>query len=270
MAEAFCNSSSTSIVQAHNDDFPTLARIAAEAMSVDLVHRVLYPSKNLLDGSPQESKVLAELRRAAKPQELGQPKTYIWKAIAGGVGAEDTGSEPVPTRETGDIVGWALFKVHRPQASASMAESTISSNQKAAEDAKEKTAEGMPAAAASAATLSSKPSEVFQRTLREEFAPAVTKHIGNKSYIHCQFLMTRPEQQGKGIGSELMKHGLKTLGANTMPSLVMTQARLHDYYQRFGFEDVHVVDIDLSELMGAWRGFGIHRNNVMVRSPGRI
>ena len=39
------------IVKAHSSDFPTLARIAAEAMSVDLIHRVLYPSANLLNGS---------------------------------------------------------------------------------------------------------------------------------------------------------------------------------------------------------------------------
>ncbi|KAI9657408.1 MAG: hypothetical protein M1821_003090 [Bathelium mastoideum] len=170
-----------------------MARIAAEAMSVDLVHRVLHPSKNLLDASPQESKILAELRRAAKSQELGQPKTYIWKAIAGGASAEDMGSGPVPTRKTGDIVGWALFKLYQPQANASVAESTISSSEKAEEDADKTTAEGMPAVAAPAATSSSEPSKSFLQRIRGEPAPAIAKHMRNESYIHCQFLMTRSE-----------------------------------------------------------------------------
>ncbi|KAI9703545.1 MAG: hypothetical protein M1820_005849 [Bogoriella megaspora] len=247
-----------------------MARIAAEAMSVDLVHRVLHPSRNLLDGSPQESKVLAELQRANNSQESGQPKTYIWKAVTGGTGTHDTSSEPVPTKETRDIVGWALFKVHQPQPNSPVAESTTSANQKAEEDVKRTAAEGMHTIAAPAATSTLKLSEDFLKRLRGEFAPAIAKHVGAKSYIHCQFLMTRPEQQGRGIGSELMKHGFKFLGADTLPTLVMTQARLHDYYEKFGFNVVHNVDIDLTEYMGANRGFGVHRNSVLVRSPGHI
>ena len=82
--------------------------------------------------------------------------------------------------------------------------------------------------------------------------------------------MVLPAYQRKGIGSMLLRYGLESLEANTMPIWLVTQMRGRDFYQRFGFEDVDVLDIDFSEYTGPYRGFGVHRSICMIRRPGAI
>ena len=76
--------------------------------------------------------------------------------------------------------------------------------------------------------------------------------------------------QRQGIGSALFRYGLEKLGADESPIWLVTQMRGRAMYLRFGFEDVDVVDIDLSEYAGPFQGFGVHRNICMVRQPGRV
>ena len=79
--------------------------------------------------------------------------------------------------------------------------------------------------------------------------------------------MVLPEFQRMGIGSALLTYGLETLGANKRTIWLVTQMRGRELYRKFGFEDVDVLDIDLSEYAGPHRGFGLHRNICMIRKP---
>jgi len=82
--------------------------------------------------------------------------------------------------------------------------------------------------------------------------------------------MVLPLFQRKGIGSALFRYGLQTLGADEVPIWLVTQMRGRAMYLKFGFQDVDVIDIDLSEYAGPYQGFGIHRNICMIRQPGGI
>lgn len=105
----------------------------------------------------------------------------------------------------------------------------------------------------------------FFERLGKEYGPAIAKAIGDRPHMLRNFLMVRPQQQGQGLGSAMMRYGLENLGGHKLPCLVITQDRLHDWYAKFGFKDVHTVDVDMSEFMGKNRGFGVHRSNVMLR-----
>lgn len=79
--------------------------------------------------------------------------------------------------------------------------------------------------------------------------------------------MVLPAYQRKGIGTALMRYGFEELGAGVLPIWLVTQVRGRQMYQTLGFEDVDVVDIDFSEFMGKYKGFGVHRSVCMIRQP---
>ena len=263
------------ILCAHSSDFPTLARIAAEAMSVDLIHRVMYPSTNVLDSRQQESRIIEELKRSASSPTSDQPKVHIWKAVPREEAETDLESEAVATKDTGKILGWVLFRVYEARDETATANSIITSGVPEAskanprENPHKQTANATRESNPQASNHPQSTSRAFLSRISGEFKMAVAENLGSKPYIHCNFLMVRPGQQGRGIGSQMMRYGFEKLGADTLPCLVITQARLHEWYQKLDFEDVHVVDVDLAEYMGKYKGFGIHRSNVMVRPPNR-
>ena len=82
--------------------------------------------------------------------------------------------------------------------------------------------------------------------------------------------MVLPDYQRKGIGSALFKHGFENLEADKLPIWIVTQMRGREMYNKFGFEDVDVLDIDYSEYAGPYRGFGVHRSICMIRQPGGL
>ena len=82
--------------------------------------------------------------------------------------------------------------------------------------------------------------------------------------------MVLPSYQRKGIGTALMRHGFEELGADALPIWLVTQVRGRDMYRTLGFEDVDVVDVDFSEYVGKYKGFGVHRNICMIRQPGGV
>ena len=88
---------------ASEEDFSTLAHIAAAAMAVDLVHRIIYEGNNPFDTSRQEQSVLAELHRAAS-----NPQAYICKATLGSsekiVGYAMLRFEEIPEKAAGLVV----------------------------------------------------------------------------------------------------------------------------------------------------------------------
>ena len=249
MAQSSSKQIPIKILRAHRSDFPTMARLCAEAMSVDLIHRVLYPTANLLDSSLQEVQLIKELEHDAAPPTQAAPKVHIWKAVSGTSNDldADVASEPVPTEHPDDILGWVLFRINEEQ--------------KGEEDVE---LGGAPQVASDAPASS----VAFLSRLGGEFTDAIAKHIGQKSHIYCNPLLIRPQSQGQGIGSRLLQYGLEKLGADKVPTLIITQARINEYYHQFGFNDVRIVDVDLADYMGRRKGYGMHRSNVMIRPPG--
>lgn len=95
------------ISPAFEEDFPALAHIAAVAMGVDLVHRIIYEGNNPFDTSRQEQSVMAELGRAAS-----NPQAHIYKATL---------------RSSGETVSYATFRFEDSEKGALSARpSTIS------------------------------------------------------------------------------------------------------------------------------------------------
>ncbi len=82
--------------------------------------------------------------------------------------------------------------------------------------------------------------------------------------------MVLPQFQRQGIGSALFQYGLECLGADEVPIWLVTQTRGRAMYLKLGFQDIDVIDVDLSEYAGPWQGFGIHRNVCMLRQPGGV
>ena len=81
---------SVDISLAVEEDFPILAHIAAVAMSVDLVHRIIYEGNNPFDTTRQERSVMAELHRAAS-----NPEAHVYKAVL---------------KSSQEIVGYAMLR----------------------------------------------------------------------------------------------------------------------------------------------------------------
>ena len=82
--------------------------------------------------------------------------------------------------------------------------------------------------------------------------------------------MVLPAHQRKGIGSAMLRHGFEKLGAAEVPIWLITQMNGHELYKKFGFEEVEVVDVDLSEYTGLYRGYGVYRSICMLRQPGPL
>jgi GNAT superfamily N-acetyltransferase len=79
-----------------------------------------------------------------------------------------------------------------------------------------------------------------------------------------------PQYRGKGIESQLIQWALCECGLSGQ--LVWCWAGM-DEMQTFinhGWEEVGFVDIDLSEVKGKNRGYGIYRTYGMIRKPGLL
>lgn len=75
-----------------------------------------------------------------------------------------------------------------------------------------------------------------------------------------------PRSQGKGIGSQLLKHCLDIADQASLQTRLISFPGSHSLYLRFGFRDIDYRDTDL----GAWdrgklRGYGLYRQYAMVR-----
>lgn len=81
---------SIEISPAAEEEFPVLAHIAAVAMGVDLVHRIIFEGNNPFDTSRQERSVMADLRRAGS-----NPEAHIYKAML---------------QSSREIVGYAMLR----------------------------------------------------------------------------------------------------------------------------------------------------------------
>ena len=100
---------------------------------------------------------------------------------------------------------------------------------------------------------------------------AQAKHMKGKKHVALHSLHVLPAYQQKGVGTELLRWLFKTYGLDKELIWVNTQLRGRDnLYSKFGWQDMEVVDIDLSKYLGEGNGFGVHRSVGMLRYPGEL
>ena len=104
------------------------------------------------------------------------------------------------------------------------------------------------------------------------FGTAHAKHMRGKRHVALHSLHVLPPYQQKGIGTELLKWLFKTYNLEKELIWLNTQLRGRDrLYSKFGWQDMEVIDIDLSKFLGEeGNGFGIHRSVGMLRYPGKL
>ena len=129
------------------------------------------------------------------------PKVHIWKAISGESAKIDVESEARPSKNADDILGWVLFKTHEAEGKAAPPKARTT---KTPEEPHKRTPEIKPNSIQENSSRPSNGSRPFLEKISGEFKAAVAEHSGTKPHIHCNFLMVRPEQQGKGIGSAIL------------------------------------------------------------------
>lgn len=75
-------------------------------------------------------------------------------------------------------------------------------------------------------------------------------------------LHTDPEHQGHGAGSALIGWGKQKSGELGLPIYLESSTKGHGFYQKHGFKDVEVMDIDFSDYGG-----GVHKQPLMIWEP---
>lgn len=76
-------------------------------------------------------------------------------------------------------------------------------------------------------------------------------------------LHTDPAFQGRGAGGKLIEWGTKIADKLGLPAYLEASPKGHSVYQRHGFEDLEVFDLDLSK----YGGTGIYKEPIMLREP---
>ena len=77
-------------------------------------------------------------------------------------------------------------------------------------------------------------------------------------------LHTDPEFQGHGAGSALMEWGKLKADELGVPIYLESSDKGHRFYQKHGFKDVEVLDIDLSSFGGP-----VHKQPLMIYEPSK-
>ena len=241
------------IIPATEMDFPTLAHIAATAMAVDFIHRVMYESNNPLDTSPQEHTIQAELDRSAK-----NPQAHIFKAVL---------------KSSGETVGYGMFRFDDGDSQAVGGPAMTSFPPGVNTDLLGRMSKAFRAAHSTHMGGKRHMCKSYCLTLRplRLACTAFICYIHEANYVlGWTSLMVLPAWQRKGIGSAMFQYGFKELEADQLPIWLITQMRGRAMYQKFGFEDVGVLDIDFGEYIGSYRGFGVYRSVCMVRQPSEV
>jgi GNAT superfamily N-acetyltransferase len=77
-------------------------------------------------------------------------------------------------------------------------------------------------------------------------------------------LHTDPEYQGRGAGSALMDWGKQKADELRLPIYLESSRKGHLFYQKHGFKDIEVLDIDLSKFGGP-----VHKQPLMIWEPSK-
>lgn len=72
----------------------------------------------------------------------------------------------------------------------------------------------------------------------------------NAFHAVLALLVTRPDFQGKGAGSALIKHGLAVADELDLPTWLEASEAGYPLYKKLGFEDVETHDVDFAQYGG--------------------
>ena len=80
--------------------------------------------------------------------------------------------------------------------------------------------------------------------------------------------MVLPAYQRQGLGSKMIRYAVDELSLSRLPVWLHTQVRASGFYNKFGWQEVDRLNVDMSEWKGKGLGFGTHSSLCMVREPG--
>ncbi|KAF2630210.1 acyl-CoA N-acyltransferase [Macroventuria anomochaeta] len=84
--------------------------------------------------------------------------------------------------------------------------------------------------------------------------------VGSRPHLYLHMLHTDPEYQRRGAGSALMEWGKQKADELDLPIYLESSTKGYGFYQKHGFKDVEVLDIDFSDYGG-----GVHKQPLMTR-----
>ena len=82
--------------------------------------------------------------------------------------------------------------------------------------------------------------------------------------------MVHPEYQRKGVGTAILRYGLRDLDMCHQTVDVNANYLARHLYARFGWRSLGETEADLSEWCGENVGFGMYKNEIMARDPGEF
>jgi GNAT superfamily N-acetyltransferase len=81
--------------------------------------------------------------------------------------------------------------------------------------------------------------------------------------IDLHMLHTDPAFQGRGAGGKLIEWGTKIADELGLPTYLEASPKGYRVYQRHGFKDLEVFDLDLAK----YGGTGTYKEPIMLREP---
>ncbi|KAM3075069.1 hypothetical protein ACMFMG_007472 [Clarireedia jacksonii] len=91
---------------------------------------------------------------------------------------------------------------------------------------------------------------------------------GDRSWIKLNILIIHPSYQRRGIGAKLLEEGLKIADERKTQVVLGASKFGVGLYKKYGFEEVHVLEIDLEAYEGG-EGMGKERHVIMWRPAAR-
>ena len=79
-----------------------------------------------------------------------------------------------------------------------------------------------------------------------------------------------PQYRGKGIESQLIQWALFEYGLNGEYIWCYDDTEAMKAFINHGWQEVGFVDIDLSEVKGKNRGYGVYRTHGMIKKPNLL
>ncbi|MCJ1355044.1 MAG: hypothetical protein MMC33_005035 [Icmadophila ericetorum] len=240
------------ITPATESDYPLLARILSQAMSIDPVSLCIFTTP------PYDLSVPEKLGTMMIAREAAQPNSHVLKATL---------------KATREIVAFAIWSVVEEEEEAAEEEEE---GEKAKAEMEMEKKDGDDAGG---------PGEDggLPEGINADFFMMYLGSLGEKYQMHMagekkkkkkhavlNQLHVTPSQQRKGIGSAMLRHGLKELRLDQLPIWLVTQPRGRNLYRLFGWGQVDCIEIDMSVWKGVGTGFGVHENPCMVREPGSL
>ncbi|KAL2264247.1 hypothetical protein VTK26DRAFT_9023 [Humicola hyalothermophila] len=81
-------------------------------------------------------------------------------------------------------------------------------------------------------------------------------HVKGDPHLHLGVLACRPDRQGLGAGTALLRWGLDLADSLGIPTHLEASPAGYPLYRKFGFEDIDVLDLDLARDWGMQRPDG--------------